>query len=85
MKTATLRELRHDFGSVFACVEQGQPVGISRRGKIIALLTPPPRPKPAKPKKRPDFAARLKGSESRTLLPDFKVADAWNKEFRVNH
>jgi antitoxin (DNA-binding transcriptional repressor) of toxin-antitoxin stability system len=60
MKTATLRKLRHDFGSVFAWVEQGEPVGISKRGKLIALLSPPPTPRPAKRKKRPDFAARLK-------------------------
>ena len=60
MKTATLRQLRHDFGSVLAWVEQGEPVGISKRGKIIALLSPPPHLKPAKSKKRPDFAARLK-------------------------
>jgi len=33
---------------------------ISKRGKIIAWLTPPPAPKPSRPRKRPDFAARLK-------------------------
>lgn len=60
MKTATLRKLRHDFASVFAWVEQGEAVGISKRGKLIALLSPPPAPKPARRKKRPDFAARLK-------------------------
>ena len=60
MRTATLRQLRHDFGRVFAWVEQGEPVGISKRGKIIALLSPPPTPRPAKARKRPDFAARLK-------------------------
>jgi len=60
MKTATLRQLRHDFGSVLAWVEQGEAVEISKRGKIIALLSPPPIAKPAKSRKRPDFAARLK-------------------------
>jgi len=60
MKTATLRELRHDFGNVFAWVEQGEEVEISKRGKVIAILAPPPRPKRAQAKKRPDFAARLK-------------------------
>jgi antitoxin (DNA-binding transcriptional repressor) of toxin-antitoxin stability system len=60
MKTAALRPLRHDFGRVFAWVEQGEPVEISRRGKIIALLAPLPTPKAARPRRRPDFAARLK-------------------------
>ena len=60
MKTATLRKLRHEFSSVLAWVEQGEPVGISRRGKIIALLSPPPPRRPARPRKRPDFAARLR-------------------------
>ena len=75
MKTATLRKLRHDFGSVFAWVEQGEPVGISKRGKIIALLTPPPSPKPVKPKKRPDFAARLKRIYGDLVLPGDVVVE----------
>jgi prevent-host-death family protein len=60
MKTATVRQLRHDFGSVLNWVEEGEAVSISKRGKIIALLSPPPAPGPAKPKKRPDFLGRLK-------------------------
>ena len=75
MKTATLRTLRHDFGSVFAWVEQGEPVGISKRGKIIALLSPPPAPMPAKPKKRPDFAARLKRIYGNLVLPGDVVVE----------
>jgi prevent-host-death family protein len=75
MKTATLRELRHDFGSVLAWVEQGEPVGISKRGKIIALVTPSPRPSPVKPKKRPDFAARLKRIYGDLVLPGDVVAE----------
>jgi len=60
MKTATVRQVRHDFGTVLDWVEEGEQVEISKRGKIVALLSPPPVPKPTKPKKRPDFAARLK-------------------------
>ena len=60
MKTATVRQLRHDFGSVLNWVEAGEPVGISKRGRIVALLSPPPAPKPVKPTKRPDFLGRLK-------------------------
>lgn len=60
MKTATVRELRHDFGTVLSWVEEGEAVQISKRGKVVALLSPPPPPKRLLRKKRPDFAARLK-------------------------
>ena len=60
MKTATVRKLRHDFGSVLTWVEGGEAVSISKRGKIVALLSPPPIPKPLRARKRPDFAGRLK-------------------------
>ncbi|MGA2862890.1 MAG: type II toxin-antitoxin system prevent-host-death family antitoxin [Verrucomicrobiota bacterium] len=70
-----MKKLRHDFGGVFAWVEQGEPVEISKRGKIIAILSPPPRPKPAKTKKRPDFAARLKRIYGDLVLPGDVVAE----------
>ena len=60
MKTATVRQLRHDFGSVLNWIEEGEAVGISKRGRIIAVLSPPPVPKPAKARRRPDFMGRLK-------------------------
>lgn len=60
MKTATVRQLRHDFGSVLQWLEEGEQVSISKRGKVIALISPPPPEKPGPSKKRPDFAARLK-------------------------
>jgi len=60
MKTVTLRQMRHDFGSVLVWIEQGESVEISKRGKIIALLSPPLPSKPSSPKKRPNFLGRLK-------------------------
>lgn len=60
MKTATLRQLRHEFGAVLALVEQGEAIEITKRGRTIALLSPPPFPKKRKAGTRPDFAARLK-------------------------
>ena len=69
MKTATVRQLRHEFGTVLNWVEEGEPVKISKRGKIIALLSPPPTPEPARSKKRPDFAARLKRIYGDKVLP----------------
>jgi prevent-host-death family protein len=58
MKTATVRQIRHDFGSVLKMIEEGEEVTITRRNKPVARLAPPP---PVTPKlfKRPDFASRL--------------------------
>jgi prevent-host-death family protein len=81
MKTATVRQLRHDFGSVFAWVEQGEAVCISRRGKPIAWLTPPPAPLPAKPRKRPDLAARLKRIYGDLVLSGDTVVDERQARF----
>jgi len=75
MKTATVRQLRHDFGGVFAWVEQGEPVEISRRGKVIALLSPPTAPKAVRPRRRPDFAARLKRIFGDLILPGDVVVE----------
>jgi antitoxin (DNA-binding transcriptional repressor) of toxin-antitoxin stability system len=59
MKTATVRQVRHDFGSVLNWIEEGEQVEISKRGKIVAVISPP-LVKKSRPKKRPDFAARLR-------------------------
>ncbi len=60
MKTATLRQVRHDFGTVLDWIGEGEQVEISKRGKIVALLSPPPTVKPSQARKRPDLAARLR-------------------------
>lgn len=36
------REVRHDFSSVLDWVLEGEQVEISKHGKIVALLSPPP-------------------------------------------
>lgn len=59
MKTATVRKLRHDFGSVFGWIEDGEPVQISRRGRVIAWLNPIT-PRHRGRAKKPDFMRRLK-------------------------
>lgn len=56
MKTATIRELKHDTAAVLAWVEQGETVEVRRRGQSVALLSPPKK----RARSRPDFAARLK-------------------------
>jgi prevent-host-death family protein len=59
MRTATVRDVRHKFGDVIASVEQGDSVAISKRGEIIAIISPPPREKKT-PRKKPDFAGRMR-------------------------
>lgn len=44
MMTATVRQMRHDFGSVLNWVEAGEPVGLSKRSMSISFFSPPPRP-----------------------------------------
>ncbi len=60
MKTANVRQLRHAFGSVLEWVADGQQVEIVKKGKVVALLSPPPKPVAMKKLKLPDFEARRK-------------------------
>ena len=60
MKTANVRQLRHAFGSVMEWVADGQQVEIVKRGKVVALLSPPPKAAPPKEFTLPDFEARRK-------------------------
>jgi prevent-host-death family protein len=75
MKTATLRQLRHEFGTVLALVEQGEPVEITKRGKPIAVLTPPVRARTTRARQRPDFAARLRRIYGDMIVPGDVVVE----------
>ena len=75
MKSATVRQLRHDFGTVLTWVEEGEPVEISKRGKVVALITPPPPPSRARAAKRPDLAARLKLRDGGRVIPSGAIND----------
>ncbi len=78
MKTATIRQIRHDFSTVLHWVEGGEQVEVSKRGKIVALITPPPAPKPSRSRKRPDFAARLKRIYGDMVLPGDVIVEERN-------
>jgi antitoxin (DNA-binding transcriptional repressor) of toxin-antitoxin stability system len=59
MKTATVRDLRNHFPRVAAWITEGEPVEITKAGKVFARLMPvttATAPKIAKP----DILARLK-------------------------
>jgi antitoxin (DNA-binding transcriptional repressor) of toxin-antitoxin stability system len=58
MKTASIRDLKHDTTTVLGWVTAGERVEIQRRGKPVAMLSRPAGK--GKPAKRPDFAARLR-------------------------
>jgi len=75
MKTGNVRQLRHAFGDVMEWIAQGEQVEIVKKGKIIALLSPPsPIPKPKKVK-LPDFAARQQRIFGDRVLPGNIVAE----------
>ena len=59
MKTATVRDLRNRFPRVAAWIAEGEPVEITRAGKLFARLMPPAPAKAARLVK-PDIMARLK-------------------------
>lgn len=60
MKTASIRQVRHDFNTVLDWIEAGEQVQVSKRGKVVALLSPPQPVKRPSRRKRRDFAARLR-------------------------
>lgn len=59
MKTATIRQVRHDLKRVLKWVAEGEEVTILNRTKSVARICPP-RPQPPAKFKMPDFAARAK-------------------------
>jgi antitoxin (DNA-binding transcriptional repressor) of toxin-antitoxin stability system len=66
MKTASIRELRHDTTTVLGWVKSGERVEIQRRGQPVAILSLPTRRAKVR---RPDFAARLKSIYGTQTLP----------------
>jgi antitoxin (DNA-binding transcriptional repressor) of toxin-antitoxin stability system len=74
MKSANVRQLRHAFGEVMSLIADGQQVEIVKKGKVIALLSPPPKRKPKK-FKLPDFAARRKRIFGDKLMPGNIIAE----------
>jgi len=73
MKTATVRDLRNRFPRVSAWIEQGEPVEITKAGKVIARLVPA---LPEKPRgfKMPDVLARLNRTYGNTCYDAQDVA-----------
>ena len=73
MKTATVRDLRNQFSRVAAWIAEGEPVEITKAGKVFARLVPPdnvPAPNLAKP----DILARLKKTWGNRVFSAREVA-----------
>jgi antitoxin (DNA-binding transcriptional repressor) of toxin-antitoxin stability system len=67
MKTASVRELRQNFGSLLSWLEEGQEIQITMRRRVVARLVPE-RTKAGSNVKMPDFAARLKKIHGNKLI-----------------
>jgi antitoxin (DNA-binding transcriptional repressor) of toxin-antitoxin stability system len=68
MKSANVRKLRHAFGEVMEWIAEGEKVEIVKKGEVIALLSPPPRPK-LKKLQLPHFEARRKRVFGDRVMP----------------
>jgi antitoxin (DNA-binding transcriptional repressor) of toxin-antitoxin stability system len=74
MKTASVRDLRHDFARVLAWTQAGEQVAITLRRQPVARLVPLPRGRRVK-RPMPDIAARLKRVFGPRVISDRAVRD----------
>ena len=74
MKTATVRDLRNRFPRIAAWIKQGQPVEITRAGKVFARLLPA-LPQTPRRFKMPDIMARLDQTFGQTCYDSADVAE----------
>jgi antitoxin (DNA-binding transcriptional repressor) of toxin-antitoxin stability system len=69
MKTASIREVRHDFSRILEWVAGGEEVAITKRRETVARLLPAVR-HPRARGKLPDVSARLKKVFGRKMISD---------------
>jgi antitoxin (DNA-binding transcriptional repressor) of toxin-antitoxin stability system len=69
MKTASIREVRHDFSRILEWVTNGEEVAITKRRKTVARLLPVTRRKTVR-SKMPDVTARLHKVFGRKIISD---------------
>ena len=74
MKTASVRDLRNDFARLSAWIENGEPVEITKSGKVFAHLVPATGVRSRKLVK-PDILKRLKKTWSERVFSAREVAD----------
>lgn len=69
MKTASIREVRHDFSRILEWVTSGEEVAITKRRETVARLLPATRRKIVHVK-MPDVTARLHKVFGRKVISD---------------
>lgn len=69
MKTASIREVRHDFGRILEWVANGEEVAITKRRETVARLLPATRKKSTR-SKTPDVMARLRKVFGQKVISD---------------
>ena len=74
MKTATVRDLRNHFPRVAAWIAEGEPVEITRAGKLFARLVPPA-PVQTPRLVKPDIMAQLKATWGDRIFSASEVAE----------
>jgi prevent-host-death family protein len=74
MKTATVRDLRNRFSRVAAWIAEGEPVEITKSGKLFARLVPTA---PAKKRRivKPNIMARLQKTWGGRVFSAKEVAE----------
>ena len=72
MKTATVRDLRTKFPVLARWMDNGERIEITRRGRVVAHLTPAAGGKAGKVKK-PDIMKQLREIYGDYVMPDEEV------------
>jgi len=75
MKTATIRQVRHDLNAVLAWVAEGEEVTVLKRSKPVARLCPPRLVEPKVRPSMPDFVARAKEAFGDKVIPNMVLEE----------
>jgi antitoxin (DNA-binding transcriptional repressor) of toxin-antitoxin stability system len=75
MKTATIRQVRHDFSTVLKWVADGEEVTVLNRTRPVARICPPRVQASAKKFKMPDFAARSRAILGDKVIPNIVLEE----------
>jgi antitoxin (DNA-binding transcriptional repressor) of toxin-antitoxin stability system len=81
MKTASIRQVRHDFSRVLEWVENGEEVAITKRHQTVARLLPARR-KRTPLGRMPDVTARLRKVFGTKVIPKKVMQEIWEENRR---